>query len=163
MSTPKIALTMTVVALFCAALSACGCKQQHADPETTALPQTASQPVLDVEIEESADAVTCQAYWEGWHIADGVCVQSGSSGCSNPFPFESLEACEATLSASDPGGDLCADFQYILCQSDTDCPGEQSCEDITQSCRAGSCQCNPETGEAGICTRDCRMGYGLCR
>lgn len=37
---------------------------------------------------------TCMAYWEGYEIEGGACKKKSASGCSNPFPFTSLAACE---------------------------------------------------------------------
>ena len=57
--------------------------------------------------------VTCQAYWEGAHLEDGQCVESGTSGCSNPFPYADLgECCAANLGA---GG--CDDHPPVTCQA----------------------------------------------
>jgi hypothetical protein len=39
---------------------------------------------------------TCMAYWTGFRydLDSDSCVQTGGSGCSNPFEFQSLSACE---------------------------------------------------------------------
>lgn len=39
----------------------------------------------------------CMAYWSGYRVENGQCVKRGASGCSNPFQFRTLEACEASL------------------------------------------------------------------
>jgi hypothetical protein len=38
--------------------------------------------------------ITCMAFWEGYVSEAGVCKKKSASGCSNPFPFESLASCE---------------------------------------------------------------------
>ena len=102
---------------------------------------------------------SCLAYWTGWYVDEdsGRCVEGGASGCSSPFPYESEEAC---LRAS--GTDRCEGFRYQLCQSQRDCLRSEVCADISDRCRPSVCSCDPETGAAGACTRDCRTGYGLC-
>jgi hypothetical protein len=51
--------------------------------------------------------VGCEAYWTGWHLEEGVCHQAGSSGCSNPFQWQSLDECRAAQSIPGPNQRLC--------------------------------------------------------
>ena len=100
-------------------------------------------------------AVTCAAYWEGWYY-DDACIFASGSGCSNPFPYETEEECQA-----DNAG-LCDDFYYSLCGTADDCIDGYTCTEAVDRCQPSSCWCDPATGEARGCTRDCRRGYGLC-
>lgn len=42
------------------------------------------------------NSLTCLAYWSGFVYDEqsDSCVETGASGCSNPFEFQTLEACE---------------------------------------------------------------------
>jgi len=46
--------------------------------------------------------VTCMAFWTGYWFdeAAGACRSGGRSGCSNPFPFETSEECQAAHPAA---------------------------------------------------------------
>ena len=62
----------------------------------------------------------------------------------------------------DGAEDLCADFYYQPCIQDSDCERDgYVCNDNIGDCISSACDCDPETGEAGICTADCGTG-GLC-
>ncbi|MEE2786263.1 MAG: hypothetical protein VX589_02925 [Myxococcota bacterium] len=58
---------------------------------------------------------------------------------------------------------LCDDWYYQVCQGDDDCerPG-YICGEVRRGCVASRCDCDENTGMAGVCTRDCRQGVGLC-
>ncbi len=49
-----------------------------------------------VSIVRDFSAPTCMASWSGFRydLDSDSCVQTGGSGCSNPFEFQSLSACE---------------------------------------------------------------------
>ena len=76
---------------------------------------------------------------------------------------EAAAAGDDAVVPGDVAADLCADFIYQLCRTDADCPAGLSCADVTDACRAGTCSCDPATGAPGVCTRDCRSGFGLCQ
>ena len=59
-------------------------------------------------------------------------------------------------------GDLCEDWYYSLCDEDADCREGYQCGAPRDGCTSSSCECNPETGEAGPCLRDCIMDARLC-
>lgn len=44
---------------------------------------------------------TCMAYWEGAVYEDGACVEAATSGCSNPYPYDDLDACCAAHRGAD--------------------------------------------------------------
>jgi hypothetical protein len=58
--------------------------------------------------------------------------------------------------------DLCADWYYQVCDENADCQAGYQCGPINDGCTASSCQCNPNTGGPGVCTRDCLVNVGLC-
>lgn len=50
---------------------------------------------VDVRAEGPCEGDVCDAAWTGWYrTRDGVCVEGSASGCNNPFPYTSREACE---------------------------------------------------------------------
>ena len=61
-----------------------------------------------------------------------------------------------------PIGDLCDDFLWQLCDDDMVCPDGYSCGAPREGCTASRCQCDPATGDPGLCTRDCNMNARLC-
>jgi hypothetical protein len=50
-----------------------------------------------VKVIRNITGPTCMAYWTGFNydLDSDSCVQIGRSGCSNPFEFQTLSACEA--------------------------------------------------------------------
>ena len=80
-------ISFTVASFLALFAASCGELPDAPSPEEIG-PETASIP------EEVID--TCHAYWEGFRYVEGVGCQFGSkSGCSNPFPYQSEEECEA--------------------------------------------------------------------
>lgn len=43
------------------------------------------------------ESITCMAYWTGYEKVNGRCMEMSSSGCSNPFAYETKMACEQDL------------------------------------------------------------------
>jgi hypothetical protein len=98
----------------------------------------------------------CDAVFEGYyrHSETGECTLGWHSGCSSPFPYDTLRACEA-----DTGGEFCEDFDYTVCTADGDCGEGRRCD--RRDCVSSTCGCDPETGDI-FCTADCRLDAGVC-
>ncbi len=120
---------------------------------------------------------TCDAWWEGYYTdRGGNCVYGSGSGCDNPFPYATLEACQnanGTLCPDDPfaendgarfapipaeivceyGEECCCGECYpsLVCTSTGD--GDWACYN-TDACMVpscGDCEANSDCNEGYIC------------
>ena len=92
---------------------------------------------------------------------NGECIEN------DPDPCAGIRCAAGTMCIDgecvpDEPEDLCADWYYQVCSEDADCQAGYACGVIQPGCVASSCQCNPETGQAGVCTRDCLRNVALC-
>ena len=96
----------------------------------------------------------------------GLCEPCPPGGCNEPDPCDLIDCApgfECVGGECLPGeGGLCDDWYYQPCQDDAACEPGYQCGAVIDGCVASSCQCDPATGLAGFCTRDCLQGVGLC-
>ena len=83
--------------------------------------------------------------------------------CENGFA-QDANGCDICECAPDEeqGPNLCGDFVWQICNELNRCPVDYVCGEPRAGCTASRCDCDPNTGEAIDCTRDCRQNVSLC-
>lgn len=71
------------------------------------------------------------------------------------------DAGDGTAEARPSEGAEAPGYRYHLCNAEVACDPGYRCVNIREACRPSNCSGTPWEG-FGICTRDCRTGYGLC-
>lgn len=96
----------------------------------------------------------------------GECGEADGSETAQPEAPGSPETPDGPESVEAPSehaeaGDEPRTYRYHLCNDTTPCDDGYVCVNVREGCRPSNCSGTPWEG-FGICTRDCRMGYGLC-
>ncbi len=141
----------------------CGCIGQGGGDPNCNCPEEVDPVcgVNDVEYRNSCEAECAGVRWNA-EPCNAPCppVQCAIE-CPNGF-VRDAQGCEICECADDMGPNLCAGFHYETCFEDADCdrPGD-ACMAIA-GCVFSNCDCDPDTGNIGVCTNDCIEGAGRC-
>lgn len=103
--------------------------------------------------------------WTKWEKAAGRTFREtprGRDEVVNAYPPPGEEIAESAPIYNPQEPDLCDDFYYELCEHDLDCQDGFVCGQPTKECQPSACGCDPDTGDAVDCTRDCVVGVGRC-
>lgn len=128
----------------------------------------------------AARPATCMAYWEGvrYNFFTDSCEWAGASGCSNPFPYQSEEECEADRAEAEPvvipsvrptpdvednshstplldlGSSLSGELNLLTCAAR---PSTEGCESTENQCAGGLAE-----GELKTIINGC-WADGICK
>ena len=110
----------------------------------------------------------CEAECAGVRANPGPCmapcppVDCNDLECPNGLARDD-DGCQVCECADDGQVDLCEGFRYQPCSNDADCADPGGRCQILNRCVPSNCDCDPATGNTGVCTNDCREApAGLC-